>query len=251
MHVIQLYIFRSKDGAPNGSPFCQKMETFLRAAKVQYEVEYTLNSSAPKRKLPYITIDNDAANALPDTHFIIKHLVESRIAPDLDAPLSAVERADTRAWQAWTEELIANTAAYTKWIVDENYRTSRDETLAALAWPIRYLLGAYVRWKISGALWGQGVGRHSEKEVRSLMQEWVDGVNAKLEDGREWFFGLEQPTTIDVILYAFLANGVGGTKADPLFTHSICEKTRLRAYIRRCTEAWFPEYQKLLDTVKE
>lgn len=251
MPIIQLYIFKSKAGAPNGSPFCQKMETFLRATGIRYEVKYTLNSSAPKKKLPYITIDGDTANPLPDTHFIIKHLVQSRIAPDLDAPLSAAERADSRAWQAWTEELIANTVAYTKWIVDENYPTCRDETLVGFAWPIRYLLGAYVRWGISSALWGQGVGRHSEKEVRSLMQEWVDGLDAKLDDGREWFFGLGQPTIVDVTLYAFLANGVGGTKADPLFTHNICEKARLRAYIRRCTEAWFPEYKELLDTVKE
>lgn len=251
MPVIQLYLFKPKEGTPNSSPFCQKLETFLRATKVPYEVKYTIPNSAPKGKLPYITIDNDVANRFADTHFIIKHLVESRIAPDLDAPLSPAERADSRAWQTWTEELMANALAYTRWIVDENYPIFRDEALGELPWPIPYLLGAYLRWSASSALWGHGIGRHTEKEIRSFMQEWVDGVNTKLEDGREWFFGLGQPTTIDVILYGFLANSVCGSKANPLVTHSICEKAHLRAYIRRGTELWFPEYQELLNIVKE
>jgi len=249
-HGIQLYVFKPKERTPNGSPFCQKMETFLRVTKTPYEVKYTINNSAPKKKLPYITIDNDTTNPLPDTHFIIKHLVESRIAPDLDTSLSPAERAESRAWQAWTEELIAPALAYTRWIVDENYTILREEALGEISWPIRYLLGAYLRWGAGSNLWGHGMGRHSEKEVRSLMQEWVDGVDAKLEDGREWFFGLGQPTAIDVTLYAFLSNSLG-TKANPLFTHSICQKASLRAYIRRCTEVWFPEYQELLDILKE
>jgi hypothetical protein len=51
------------------------------------------------------------------------------------------------------------------------------------------------------------------EEVKILQKEAAEALEARLE-GRVYFHGDEKPSTIDLILAAFLANGLG-TEANP------------------------------------
>ena len=52
---IKLFQFPRQFAIPNVSPFCCKMETWLRIAGIPYEVVDTPNPrSAPKGKMPFI-----------------------------------------------------------------------------------------------------------------------------------------------------------------------------------------------------
>lgn len=73
---IKLFQFPRMFGVPNLSPFCCKLETWLRIARIPYEVVNTSDPrKAPKGKLPFI---EDAGHRIGDTSLIVDHLVRTR-----------------------------------------------------------------------------------------------------------------------------------------------------------------------------
>ncbi|HEV2430640.1 MAG TPA: Tom37 metaxin N-terminal-like domain-containing protein, partial [Burkholderiales bacterium] len=87
---IKLFQFPRMFGIPNVSPFCCKLETWLRIARVPYEIVDTPDPrKGPKGKLPFI---EDAGVRIGDTSLIVDHLVRTR-GVDPDARLNASQRA--------------------------------------------------------------------------------------------------------------------------------------------------------------
>ena len=70
--MIKLYQFKPAWGLPNPSPFCMKVETYLRMAGLPYEaINGALPFKAPKKKLPYI---EDGTQLIADSGFILEYL---------------------------------------------------------------------------------------------------------------------------------------------------------------------------------
>ena len=70
--MITLHQFPPALGLPNASPFCLKLELYLRMAGLPYRNRYTLElHKAPKGKLPWI--DDDGVT-LADSGLIIEYL---------------------------------------------------------------------------------------------------------------------------------------------------------------------------------
>src|SRR5689334_21420766 len=87
---IKLFVFPRMFAIPNLSPFCCKLETWLRIAQIPYEVVETRDPrTAPRRKLPYI---EDDGVRIPDSEVVIEHLARRR-SIDPDAHLSPAQRA--------------------------------------------------------------------------------------------------------------------------------------------------------------
>lgn len=69
---IKLFVFPRMFAIPNLSPFCCKLETWLRVAKIPYVVVETGDPrTAPRRKLPYI---EDEGVRIADSSLIVDHL---------------------------------------------------------------------------------------------------------------------------------------------------------------------------------
>ena len=90
--MLTLYQFERTWGIPNLSPFCCKIETYLRMANIDYTIKPSLPLGAPKGKLPYI---EDSGQALADSRFIITHLKSSH--KNLDSELNDAELATSLA----------------------------------------------------------------------------------------------------------------------------------------------------------
>jgi len=59
--MIKLYQFEPAFGLPNASPFCMKLETYLRMAGLAFEIVPRASLfKAPKDKMPYIEDDRAA-----------------------------------------------------------------------------------------------------------------------------------------------------------------------------------------------
>jgi glutathione S-transferase len=101
---IKLFQFPRMFGIPNLSPFCCKLETWLRIARVPYEVVDTPDPrNGPKGKLPFI---EDGGVRIADSSLIIDHFVKSR-GVDPDARLDASQRATALLVQRTLEEHYA------------------------------------------------------------------------------------------------------------------------------------------------
>ena len=99
--MIKLYQFTPAFGLPNASPFCMKLETYLRMAALPYDAPANANMmKSPKGKMPYI---EDGAKVLGDSGLIIAYL-KATYGDPLDAALSSAERAVSLAFQRLLEE---------------------------------------------------------------------------------------------------------------------------------------------------
>ena len=93
--MIVLHQFKSFFGLPNASPFCMKLETFLRLSRLAYRTEPVLDPTAtPKGKAPFVELDGER---IGDSALIIRAL-ETRYGVDLDQGLSPAERAVAHAF---------------------------------------------------------------------------------------------------------------------------------------------------------
>ena len=86
--MIRLYQYAPALGLPNASPFCMKLETYLRMAQLPFvapQISLRDIGRAPKGKLPYV---RDGTTVLADSTLIIDHL-KATYGDPLDAWLSA------------------------------------------------------------------------------------------------------------------------------------------------------------------
>lgn len=248
---IQFCVFEKKHDEPSGSGYCQKLETFFRASDFRaYEVKFVIPFSAPKGKLPYIILED--GKTVADSHFIIRHLIREGKIRDLDAELTPVQKAESRAWQAWIEELVYPATVWTRVGYPENLAVLKKEAFQNVPFGIRHFLHFYMPRRIQNALIGHGVGRHSREEVDSIIEEFVKSLVIRLQEstaqGKGSFFHGTSPTIIDCVVYGFLANALQ-LKSNPTYTALILEREVLREYVARGTRLWFPEYTGILEMV--
>jgi glutathione S-transferase len=166
---VKLFQFPRLFAVPNLSPFCCKLETWLRIARVPYEVVDTPDPrKAPKGKLPFI---EDGGVRIADTSIIVDHLKKTR-GVDPDAGLDASQRALALLVQRTLEEHYAFILAYTHLVRDEGLRHTnvRFDAVPAV---MRPLVAGMVRSRVKKLLWHQGILRHSERDIfESALRDW-------------------------------------------------------------------------------
>ncbi|KZS92095.1 hypothetical protein SISNIDRAFT_511420 [Sistotremastrum niveocremeum HHB9708] len=263
---ITLYGFYKPENKPSASGFCQKLETFFRAVGyTSYTHTATWPNKAPKGKLPYISItpsssspdDKDLSKSitiLPDSTFIIKHLIESGITPDPDSLLTPLQKADSRAYQAQLEEFTYHALVCSRWRRPANYTNIvRD---LPIPWPFNLFIPGYIRRGILASIVAQGVGRHSDEEQDGIMKELIDALELKytasaaLLSSAVWFHATDTPTLIDITIAGFFMNALG-YDTNPEFASMILASPRLREFAKVTTKMWFPEYEGVLKVIAE
>src|SRR5262249_42974803 len=120
--IINLFQFPRMFAIPNLSPFCCKLETWLRIARIPYEIVDTPDPrKGPKGKLPFI---EDAGLRIADTSVIVDHLIRTR-GVDPDAHLDVRQRAVAFLVQRTLEEHYAFVVAYTHLVRGECVQHTR------------------------------------------------------------------------------------------------------------------------------
>ena len=231
---IKLFQFPRMFGIPNVSPFCCKLETWLRIAQVPYEVVDTPDPRVgPNGKLPFI---EDAGMRIPDSSFIVDHLVKTR-GVDPDARLDASQRAIALLVQRTLEEHYAFVLAYTHLLRDEGWKHTgaRFDSVPAI---IRPLVTRVVRGRIKTMLWQQGVLRHSHEEIiESALRDWR-AVLTVMSNG-PFFFG-DEPTGVDAIVFGALATSVLTPIKSPI-QDFLKSQPACVTYTERMRAHFFPE----------
>ena len=235
MHrTIKLFQFPRRFGIPNLSPFCCKLETWLRMTGIPYEVVDTTDPrKGPKCKLPFI---EDAGVRIADTSIIVDHLKTTR-GVDPDARLDASQRAIALLVQRTLEEHYAFVLAYTHLVRDEGLRHTRVrfDSVPAL---VRPLVFRTVQGQIKKTLWRQGILRHSDEEiVEAAVRDWR-AVLAVMCEG-PFFFG-DEPTGVDAIVFGALATSVLTPIESPI-RDFLRSQPACVAYAERMRTRFFPE----------
>ena len=240
--MLKLYQFERTWGIPNLSPFCCKIETYLRMADIEYEIEPTLPLRAPKGKLPYI---KDNGKALGDSRFIVTYLKSAH--KDLDKGLTDTELAVSVAMQRLLEEHLFWAALYSRWqYTDENWQTNKQAIFGGLPPIIRDIVANRWRHKIRRQIFGHGAGRHQAEEIFTLGKQDIDALSSTL-DNKRYFLG-DQPTTLDASAFGLLINIIGCPIESPLKEYGL-SKNNLINYVDRIKHEFYSDLQVPVSSV--
>lgn len=233
MTALKLFQFPRMFGTPNVSPFCCKLEAWLRIAGIPYEVVDTSDPrKGPKGKVPFI---EDAGQRMGDSALIIDHLKRTR-GVDPDARLDAGQRATTLLVQRTIEDHYAFIILYTHFIRDAGWQHMQN-TLKGVPAFIRPIVLPLVRGHMRKALNMQGTLRHSDAEIMDAARR--DWQAISLLASEPFFFGAE-PTTVDATLFGALATTLFTPVPSPI-REFLEGQPKVVAYAEHMRDKYFPE----------
>lgn len=202
---IRLHKFGDAWGLPDGSPFCLKLESFLREADIAYEVvPFDFRRSfrkAPKGKLPFI--EDVDGTVVGDFTLIIARL-SRRCGIDLDAGLDPRQRACSHAFRRMLDEHLYWVTVYSRWMEAAGWKTVRETFFTSMPALLRPVATTFAHRQVAAALHAQGLGRHSREDIYAAGVKDVMALSALLGDDAH-FFAADRPTLLDLWTYAFVA----------------------------------------------
>lgn len=231
---IKLHQFPRSLGVPCPSPFCVKLELWLRIAGIPYEnVDDTMPMKAPKGKIPWI---EDGGQRLGDSQLIIEHLKRTR-GVDPDAGLSETEKARDAAFQAFLEDRFYWLVAYERWM-GPGWPVIGPAFFDTLPWPLRPVMMAVARRMMRRQFHAQGTGRHTPDEVEAMGLDAVRQLGDLIGDG-PYVHG-ETIRAIDAIAYASVVN-VTAIRLDTPLVRAARADARLTGYGERISREYFAD----------
>jgi glutathione S-transferase len=233
MSELVVHQLPSAWGLPSISPFCLKLDVYLRMTNIPFRAVVDATPFAgPKGKLPWIEHDG---RKIGDSAFIIEYL-ESCFGSNPNAGLSAAERAVARALQRLIEENLYWTMVYDRWVVDENWRTFRDIVLGGVPVPIRAVVARLARRGVRGQLKGHGIGLHSRDEIHAIGRRDIGAIADYLGD-KPFLMG-DTATEIDAVAYGILPNIMHVPIGSPVKDEAL-KRPNLVRYVERMRDRFF------------
>lgn len=233
--IILHQFSRPKSGAPSLSPFCLKMETYLRMVDLPYK-NYFDGKLSPQGKMPWIEYNREHVFG---SEFIIDFL-EERLGTSLNKSLTPHEVAMSRAITKMVEEHFYWTIAYCQW-VDNLEETQKMLSVSGplsdtLKWILSHLNGGIVKRE----MYGHGIGRFSKEEVYALMEKDMRTL-ATLLGNKKYLMG-SRMTTVDATVFSHLAPAMWtlpGSRPEQLIKG---ELINLAMYCERIRRRYWPEW---------
>ncbi len=231
--MIELYNFGPRGKICDPSPFCVKVETYLRMTGLPFETHSSPDNlrKSPKDKLPFI---RDDGQTIADSSFIIRHL-EQKHDHMLDGHLTDAQKATAHGLIKMIDENLYWTMVHARWILDHNWVIIRQMFFGNLPFPLKLFVPNMVRKNVLKGMKGHGIGRHSNDEITEIGTWDLKALSDALGD-KEYFFG-DRPSSLDAAAYGILSQMVlsdtftapifdAARKHDNLvaFTNRICDK---------------------------
>lgn len=217
--TVTLYKYGPACGMPDLSPFCIKLETFLRMAQIPYETQLGYPKQAPKGKLPYI---EHHGKVVSDSTLIVDYLTDT-FDVSLDSTLDNRQSSVGRAFQSMIEEHLYFAIVYFRWQDEEGWMSYEDvvaQTIQHAGAPqwLSETLTRLSRRSVLKALNAQGTGRLGAEDVAALACQQISAISNFLTH-KKYFLG-ERPSAIDATVFAFLESILRPPFSNPLRRHA-------------------------------
>jgi glutathione S-transferase len=233
--MITLYGLGPMFGLPEASPFVTKTEVQLKMMGLSYNKERGRPDLSPKGQVPFI--DDDGAR-VADSHFIREHL-ESKYGKDLDAGLTARQRAEAWAVERMLENHFAPASGYMRWLIPENFAKGPARFVDGAPEEVRPKLREELLGRVRESYRAAGVGRHAEGEIVELGARSLSALSALLGDG-PYLFG-DRPAGVDATAFALTAGIL-----TPYFDSPLRQRAEtfanLVSYTARMMRQFYPEH---------
>lgn len=183
---------------PDPSLFCAKVESFLKYNKIDYKQVPGNIQKSPKGKFPSIEIDG---KEISDSEFILESLGK-KFNIDMDAHLSAEERAISYSMKKLIEEYIYFTIIHFRWGDLKYWPKTKELFFANRPFLFRTFIAPMVQKKIARDIRGQGMGLHTSEEVARLAGKSLQALSDFLGD-KTHMMG-NKVSTLDIVAFSML-----------------------------------------------
>ncbi|XP_039428953.1 failed axon connections isoform X1 [Culex pipiens pallens] len=207
--VVYLYQFTRTPLLPSMSPYCLKVETWLRLAGLKYEnIDHKLKLRSKKGQLPFVEVNGEE---IADSTIIIKELGQ-RYEKDLDAALTQEQRNIAHA-------MISMLENHLNWVLLFWRSKNPEHMIKGYKVNLQHALGSrlpnallnfffkfqYGRKYLQGSkkVKAQGLGVHKPEEIEEFGKQDLKVLSELLAD-KPFFFG-DEPTILDCVAFSVLA----------------------------------------------
>lgn len=234
---VILYGFGAGLGLPDISPFCSKVETYLRMADIPFEKKAGAPIKAPKKKLPYI---EHSGHKIGDSSHIIAYLAEA-YPNELHFDLTPAQRATATFAQTAIEEGLYFGLLYSRWQDDATWALYKDSIggilrKAGAPGLLIPLIVKRIRKGTIASLRAQGTGRHTPEEVTASSNAVIDAIAASLGD-QAFFFG-DAPHALDATVFSFIDGIITPPLSSPTQTHTQSHDNLVQ-YVHRIRKQYY------------
>ncbi|XP_078255821.1 failed axon connections homolog [Rhinoraja longicauda] len=238
--IILHQFSRPECKVPSLSPFCLKMETYLRMADLPYQ-NYFDGKLSPQGKMPWIEYDHQKVSG---TEFIIDFL-QDKLGANLNKHLDSSERAVSRAITKMAEEHFYWAIVYCQW-VDNLHETGKILSVSGpFSGFLKWILCHLTKGIVKREMYGHGIGRFSKEEIYTLMEKDMRALSVILGD-KKYIMG-PRPSTVDAAVFGQLAQAMWtlpGTRPERLIRD---ELVNLAMYCERIKRKFWPEWTEEID----
>lgn len=240
---VILHQFPVGKDIPNLSPFCLKLETFLRINKIPYENQYGYKLGR-KGKLPWIEYKGEKK---ADSNLVIDYL-NNKFEVNMDSDFTGEQLALGRAARIMLEE-------NTYWaLIFNRYVDNLSEYKKFMAPPSGGGLGftfsqKMFQRKMRQNLDGHGLGRHTKEELYQIAEQDLQAVSDLLGD-KAFLLG-DTISSFDCAIFGLIANILHSGLESPLSTYIKENATNLSALCDRVKETYWEDWSEVLDKAEK
>lgn len=199
--MVELHQYPAVWGLSSLSPFCIKLEIFLKRNKIPYRVIDERNPArGPKGKMPFIRhFHNDDLKVVADSTLIINYLTE---VYGLHPKIDPVLQAQGLAFQRMIEEHLYFILLYSRWMDPKGWAVIKKEFSPLFPPFLGVPILTLIRRQLRKQALAQGLGRHSKQEIYEIGKRDLTAISDFL-GGKKYLLG-DEWSAVDATLYAFL-----------------------------------------------
>lgn len=224
--MVTLYQFPGAFGLSSVSPFCTKVELFLRLAGLRFEVKNGDVRQSPTGKLPTARVGGEL---VADSGRILL-ACRDRLGVDLDAGQSAEQRALGHLIRRTCEEHLYWALVHFRWIDPEGWKHQETYLRDILPPVLHLVLPPVLRSGVRRSLHAQGLGRLDADAIGQAGRADVEALLTLLGAG-PYALGSE-PSSTDAVLGAFLWHLAATPTNNPL-SRGVRQSPDAMAYLDR------------------
>uniref|UniRef100_A0A1B6DW48 Failed axon connections n=1 Tax=Clastoptera arizonana TaxID=38151 RepID=A0A1B6DW48_9HEMI len=250
--IVYLYQFSRTPVVPSLSPYCLKVETWLRLAGLKYEnVDHKMKYRSKKGQLPFVELNGEE---IADSSVIIKELSQ-KFNKDLDIILDNNQKNVSHAMISMIENHLFWVVMWWRTKHPDNiirgYKVNLQHALGTrlpnfiLNYVFKFSYGRKGMKKVKA----QGIGVHKPEEILEFGQNDLKVLSEMLGD-KPFFFG-DDPTTLDVVVFANLAQIYFIDKEMEYSLRDFMQENcaNLVGHVNRMKERCFPDWEDICTTL--
>lgn len=247
--VVYLYQFTRCPTLPGISPFCLKVETWLRMTQLKYEnVDHKLKFKSKKGQLPFVELNGEE---IADSDIIIRQL-SKHFEKDVDAGLTTEQRSVSHAFCS----MLNN---HTGWVSRCWRYRHPGQFLKAAQMDVKRMLNSKLPKGVLQFFFklafksnvqqtiGHGLGRHTTEEILEFGKEDLKNLSQYLAE-KPFFFGAE-PHLLDCVAFAHLCQFIY-VPFEGIVEFMEQECPNLISFVDRMKECYWSDWDEICRTLE-